>query len=138
MPPPCVAWRSSTWTSWRWSTCTAYAADPPLTPAPSPATDVASEGVVSKNGSRSGFPLREIPHERQVAAPGHDQEVQQVHQGEAGREARQGIDRLLLRPGPPVEEEVTLLTLGVVGSSAKENEFRLPLHPEHIPHLDAD
>jgi alanine dehydrogenase len=33
---------------------------------------------------------------------------------------------------------VTLLRLGVIGSSAKENEFRLPLHPEHIPRLDAD
>jgi alanine dehydrogenase len=33
---------------------------------------------------------------------------------------------------------VTLLGLGVIGSSAKENERRLPLHPEHIPHLDAD
>ena len=33
---------------------------------------------------------------------------------------------------------MTLLTLGVVGSSAKENEHRLPLHPEHIPLLDAD
>jgi alanine dehydrogenase len=33
---------------------------------------------------------------------------------------------------------MTLLRLGVVGSSAKENEHRLPLHPEHIPHLDAD
>jgi len=33
---------------------------------------------------------------------------------------------------------VTLLGLGVIGSSAKENEHRLPLHPEHIPHLDAD
>jgi alanine dehydrogenase len=33
---------------------------------------------------------------------------------------------------------VTLLGLGVVGTSAKENEHRLPLHPEHIPHLDAD
>jgi alanine dehydrogenase len=33
---------------------------------------------------------------------------------------------------------VTLLELGVIGSSAKENEHRLPLHPEHIPHLDAD
>jgi alanine dehydrogenase len=33
---------------------------------------------------------------------------------------------------------VTLLGLGVVGSSAKENEHRLPLHPEHIPQLDAD
>ncbi|WP_183097455.1 N(5)-(carboxyethyl)ornithine synthase [Nocardioides pelophilus] len=33
---------------------------------------------------------------------------------------------------------MTLLGLGVVGSSAKENEHRLPLHPEHIPHLDAD
>ncbi|HEU5042924.1 MAG TPA: N(5)-(carboxyethyl)ornithine synthase [Nocardioidaceae bacterium] len=33
---------------------------------------------------------------------------------------------------------MTLLRLGVIGSSAKENEHRLPLHPEHIPHLDAD
>jgi alanine dehydrogenase len=33
---------------------------------------------------------------------------------------------------------MTLLRLGVVGSSAKENERRLPLHPEHIPLLDAD
>ncbi|MFI5626799.1 N(5)-(carboxyethyl)ornithine synthase [Nocardioides sp. NPDC051685] len=30
------------------------------------------------------------------------------------------------------------LGLGVIGSSAKENEHRLPLHPEHIPHLDPD
>ena len=33
---------------------------------------------------------------------------------------------------------MTLLGLGVIGSSAKENERRLPLHPEHIPHLDTD
>ncbi|WP_183095282.1 N(5)-(carboxyethyl)ornithine synthase [Nocardioides stalactiti] len=33
---------------------------------------------------------------------------------------------------------MTLLTLGVVGSSAKENEHRLPLHPEHLPLLDPD
>ncbi len=33
---------------------------------------------------------------------------------------------------------MTLLRLGVVGSSAKENEHRLPLHPDHIPGLDAD
>ncbi len=32
----------------------------------------------------------------------------------------------------------TLLELGVIGSSAKENEHRLPIHPDHIPHLDAD
>jgi alanine dehydrogenase len=32
----------------------------------------------------------------------------------------------------------TLLDLGVIGSSAKENEQRLPLHPEHLPHLDED
>jgi len=32
----------------------------------------------------------------------------------------------------------SLLSLGVIGSSAKENEYRLPLHPEHLPHLDAD
>lgn len=33
---------------------------------------------------------------------------------------------------------MTLLGLGVIGSSAKENEHRLPIHPEHLPHLDAD
>ena len=33
---------------------------------------------------------------------------------------------------------MSLLSLGVIGSSSKENEHRLPLHPEHIPHLDAD
>ena len=33
---------------------------------------------------------------------------------------------------------MTLLSLGVIGTSAKENEHRLPLHPEHLPHLDAD
>ncbi len=33
---------------------------------------------------------------------------------------------------------MTLLTLGVIGTSAKENEHRLPLHPEHLPQLDAD
>ena len=33
---------------------------------------------------------------------------------------------------------MTLLGLGVIGSSVKENEHRLPLHPEHLPHLDAD
>ena len=33
---------------------------------------------------------------------------------------------------------MTLLTLGVVGTSAKENEHRLPLHPEHLTGLDAD
>src|SRR5204862_62288 len=39
---------------------------------------------------------------------------------------------------PSSEEEMTLLRLGVIGSSAKENEHRLPLHPDHIPNLDAD
>ncbi|MCR1786689.1 N(5)-(carboxyethyl)ornithine synthase [Nocardioides carbamazepini] len=33
---------------------------------------------------------------------------------------------------------MTLLGLGVIGSSAKENEHRLPIHPDHIPALDAD
>lgn len=33
---------------------------------------------------------------------------------------------------------MTLLRLGVIGSSAKENEHRLPIHPDHLPHLDAD
>ncbi|MDP2773342.1 MAG: N(5)-(carboxyethyl)ornithine synthase [Nocardioides sp.] len=31
-----------------------------------------------------------------------------------------------------------LLSLGVVGSSAKENEHRLPLHPEHLAGIDPD
>ena len=33
---------------------------------------------------------------------------------------------------------MTLLDLGVVGTSTKENEYRLPLHPEHLSGLDAD
>ena len=33
---------------------------------------------------------------------------------------------------------MTLLDLGVVGTSAKENEHRLPIHPEHFAGLDAD
>ena len=33
---------------------------------------------------------------------------------------------------------MTLLDLGVIGSSAMENEQRLPLHPDHLPGLDAD
>jgi alanine dehydrogenase len=33
---------------------------------------------------------------------------------------------------------VSLLTLGVVGTSAKENEHRLPLHPDHLTTLDPD
>ena len=28
------------------------------------------------------------------------------------------------------------LSLGVIGTSAKENEHRLPLHPDHLPRLD--
>jgi alanine dehydrogenase len=31
---------------------------------------------------------------------------------------------------------VSLLRLGVIGRSAKENEFRLPIHPEHLARLD--
>lgn len=33
---------------------------------------------------------------------------------------------------------MTLLGLGVIGSSAKENEHRLPIHPDHLAHLDPD
>ncbi len=33
---------------------------------------------------------------------------------------------------------MTLLDLGVIGTSAKENEHRLPLHPEHLAGLDGD
>jgi len=33
---------------------------------------------------------------------------------------------------------VTLLSLGIIGTSAKENEHRLPLHPDHLTTLDAD
>lgn len=33
---------------------------------------------------------------------------------------------------------MTLLSLGVIGSSAKENEHRLPIHPEHLAGLDPD
>jgi alanine dehydrogenase len=30
------------------------------------------------------------------------------------------------------------LSLGVLGSSSKENEFRLPIHPQHFDRIDAD
>ena len=33
---------------------------------------------------------------------------------------------------------MTLLELGVIGRSAKENEHRLPVHPDHLPRLDPD
>jgi alanine dehydrogenase len=33
---------------------------------------------------------------------------------------------------------VTLLSLGVVGTSAKENERRLPLHPDHLSRIDKE
>jgi alanine dehydrogenase len=33
---------------------------------------------------------------------------------------------------------MTLLTLGVLGTSAKENEKRVPIHPRHLDRIDAD
>jgi alanine dehydrogenase len=33
---------------------------------------------------------------------------------------------------------VSLLRLGVIGRSAKENEYRLPIHPDHLERLDPD
>ena len=30
------------------------------------------------------------------------------------------------------------LTLGVLATSSKENEFRLPIHPQHFDRIDAD
>ncbi len=33
---------------------------------------------------------------------------------------------------------MNLLGLGVIGTSAKENEHRLPLHPDHLARLDPD
>jgi len=33
---------------------------------------------------------------------------------------------------------VSLLRLGVLGRSAKENEFRLPIHPDHLARLEPD
>ncbi|NCD19937.1 MAG: alanine dehydrogenase, partial [Actinobacteria bacterium] len=31
-----------------------------------------------------------------------------------------------------------LLTLGVLGTSSKENEFRLPIHPHHVGRIEGD
>ncbi len=47
------------------------------------------------------------------------------------------------RPGTSAPADPALLlsplrTLGVIGSSAKENEQRLPIHPAHLPALTAD
>ncbi len=33
---------------------------------------------------------------------------------------------------------MTLLELGIIGRSAKENEYRLPVHPDHLSRLDPD
>jgi len=33
---------------------------------------------------------------------------------------------------------VTLLSLGVIGTSAKENEHRLPIHPDHLSRIDPE
>ena len=33
---------------------------------------------------------------------------------------------------------MTLLSLGVIGTSAKENEHRLPIHPEHLSRLSPE
>ena len=67
----------------------------------------------------------------------HVQEVRQVHQGEARREARDGgresdHDRACTTPR---RSDRAPLSLGVIGSSAKENEHRLPLHPEHLARI---
>jgi alanine dehydrogenase len=37
-----------------------------------------------------------------------------------------------------MSDSSTMLGLGVIASSAKENEHRLPIHPDHLPRLDAD
>lgn len=33
---------------------------------------------------------------------------------------------------------MSLMSLGVLHSSRKENEFRLPLHPRHLDRIDPD
>ena len=80
------------------------------------------------------------PHERQVATPEHDQEVRQVDQGEARREARRRPRRPPSIKDTPrgKKRDREPLRLGVIGSSAKENERRLPLHPDHLARIPAD
>jgi alanine dehydrogenase len=39
---------------------------------------------------------------------------------------------------PHTVPDPQLLTLGVIGHSAKEDEHRLPLHPSHVDRIDAD
>ena len=33
---------------------------------------------------------------------------------------------------------MSLLRLGIIGRSAKDNEYRLPIHPDHLSRLDPD
>ena len=40
--------------------------------------------------------------------------------------------------GPGQYGAVSGLTLGVLGTSSKENEWRLPIHPHHLERIDAD
>src|SRR4051794_24922943 len=90
-------------------------------------------GTRSHSGSR-----RWSQHERQVAAARHVQEVLEVDQGEARGEARQGAPRDTLGADPSEQEAVSLLELGVIGRSAKENEYRLPIHPDHLARFEPD
>ncbi|GAF75607.1 unnamed protein product [marine sediment metagenome] len=41
----------------------------------------------------------------------------------------------LFRNISPKSNLLTMLTVGVFGTSKKENEFRVPIHPKHIPHI---
>src|SRR5688500_13094208 len=85
------------------------------------------------------LPSSGVPHERQVASSEHVQEVRQVDQGEARRETRRRAGRT--RQGARGDQEAVTaehLTLGVIGSSSKENEHRLPLHPEHFARIPVD
>ena len=60
-----------------------------------------------------------------------------IKEKRADKRAKASRTRSTDKPRPG-QEAVTLLGLGVIGTSAKENEHRLPLHPEHLARLDAD
>src|SRR3954449_9049063 len=99
--------------------------------------DAYAQGVPCGRGAIQA-PDDGATHERQVAAAGNVQEVLEVDQGEARRQARQGPPRVALRADAPEQEAVSLLSLGVLGRSAKENEHRLPLHPDHLARLPSE
>ena len=104
-------------------------------------TERAGSGLGAYRGrvrSQSGFQSGSH-HGRQVPTSRHVQEVRQVPQGEAGRQAREArarrADHAARQEARSDRRSRATAASGVIGTSAKENEHRLPLHPDHLTRI---